>query len=117
MSLNEMSKKDFKKIRHRTEADNPVICDAIVVMPLKKIHDSGYSCMRIIAVDYNDKLTCVVSENSDVIDFRGYEHLRMECLKKSRLFCFWYSCGGKMRCDNTDASTFMVGEYNSEQTA
>ena len=79
--------------------------DSIIIIPLDKIHDSGYKCMKFVLCKSNKIVGCV-GGNSDIIHFngiggyglnhdiinrKGYDY-RIDCLPCGflRLFCADY---------------------------
>jgi len=80
MNIDKMTRKQFEKLPHR-EWSEEVVCDSIIILPLKEMHDSGYRCMDFVAVKEN-KAICLLSGGSDVIHIDGIAGLGKDWLKK-----------------------------------
>jgi len=61
--------KKFRELPTRKH-DETILCDCLVILPTRKIHDSGFRCMDAVAVVGNEPL-CLVSGVSDVIHIDG----------------------------------------------
>ena len=70
MKITEMKKTDFYKVPSRKRFDEPVICDTLVILPQRGLHDSGYRLMDFCAC-VDGEPVCRVSGCSDVIKFDG----------------------------------------------
>ena len=85
--------------------------DCVVIVTRRKVHDSGFRCMKFILVDENEKIVGVVGGGSDVIHINGFGGYgkredawrtktmpvyswRMDCLKKSGCLRLW--CGKEL---------------------
>lgn len=108
IKINDMTRKQFEAVLYRTDWKQQIVCDYIVIMPSKKMHDSGYRYMDFVMVK-DGKPLCRSSECSDVIHIDGmggygytnrkeilnYSDLverkawSIDCLKKSGLLRMW----------------------------
>ena len=102
-----MSKRDFENVPPRKSFDEDIgLIDSIVILPSKKLHDSGFGLMDFVAVR-NEKPICRLSGCSDVIHIGGiggghfnningnYSFVHdngvwsIDCLPKSGLLRLW----------------------------
>lgn len=131
MNITEMTKKDFESLRHRNRDEN-VICDSIIILPSRRLHDSGYRCMDFVAVKDIEPI-CLLSGCSDVIHIEGvggygdnwlnkYNNVpslvppsswSIDCLPKSGLLRIWPS-SRKIRCGSA-LSSFEIFSINEEK--
>lgn len=70
MNINQMKRKDFERLPHRKWDEDIGEFDSLVILPLRKKHDSGFRLMDFVAVK-DDKPTCLLSGCSDVIHIEG----------------------------------------------
>jgi len=70
MNVNDMTRKEFDALPWRQEFDSELICDNLVILPLKTRHDSGYRCMDFVACN-GDEPVCRVAGGSDVLHIDG----------------------------------------------
>ncbi len=109
MKIDDMTRKDFEAVPWRKDWCSPIKCHSMVILPSRKIHDSGYRCMDFVAIDKNGIPICRLSGCSDVIHIEGiggYGYKWMErygtcpqqipcaawsidCLPKSGLLRIW----------------------------
>ncbi|MCP4988381.1 MAG: hypothetical protein GY928_20715 [Colwellia sp.] len=87
--INLMTKKEIINVPSRKSWSTKIVCNSLVIIPLRRIHDSGYRCIDLIAVK-SGKPICSLSGISDVIDLGGFfnktdDGWRIECLKTSGL--------------------------------
>jgi hypothetical protein len=107
--INEMTRKEFEAIPPREKWDSEVEFAGLVVLPSRKIHDSGYRCMDFVAIGKDHKPVCRLSGCSDVIHIDGIGGLghrwnekykgvpktippsgwSIDCLAKSGLLHMW----------------------------
>jgi hypothetical protein len=115
ITINNMMRKQFEAVPHREKWDEHITCDCIVIMPTRKMHDSGYRAMDFVAIK-DGKPLMRLSGCSDVIHIDGiggggykrqYSDLvkrkswSIDCLKKSGLLRMWVNqcnliCGGSL---------------------
>ena len=69
MNIYRMKQSDFKDIPLKEDIE-PVIFDSLVIIPSKRIHDSGWRTMDFIAVKHNEPLF-KISGNTDVLNIDG----------------------------------------------
>lgn len=104
-----MTRKDFDAVPFRKDWKEEILCDCLVILPQRRLHDSGYRCMDFVACKGNEAI-CRLSGCSDVMHFDGiggYGHKwldkyhtvpsltppidwNIDCLPKSgllRIFC------------------------------
>jgi hypothetical protein len=127
MNVNEMTRKQFEELEHR-EWDKEIVCSGLVIIPgrASNMHDSGYRCMDLVAVD-GDKAVCLLAGGSDVIHVDGiggygdnwlekYKTIpsmtppiswSMDCLPKSGLLRMW-AAGHKLRIPPAHSSFEML---------
>lgn len=77
-----LTKKDFRDIPHRGWAKD-VYCDSIVIIPEAEMHDSGFRCMQIVAME-GDTPVYKCAGGSDAIHINGiggYGELNSEAYK------------------------------------
>ena len=109
-NIREMTIKEFRALPYRKKWNKDVVCDSIILLPERRLHDSGFRCIDFIAV----RDECAIfrlSGCSDVLHLDGiagfgYKWLakyggcpatippsgwQMDCLPKSGLFRIWPS--------------------------
>lgn len=103
--INEMTQQDFKSVKYRASFNNDIgVFEALVVLPGRKIRDSGYRCLDFVAVK-DESALFRLSGYSDVVDFNGIGGYGewtgrlsnpipgvswcMDCLPKSGLLRIW----------------------------
>ncbi len=65
------SRKDFEELPNISELkERPEIIDSLVILPTRRMHDSGYRIMHF-AVIVNDKPVCKMMGCSDVMKIGG----------------------------------------------
>lgn len=70
ISINNMTRKQFEAVPYRSHWGEYVTCDCVVIVPMRKIHDSGYRYMDFVAIK-DEKPLCRLSGCSDVIHIDG----------------------------------------------
>ena len=110
-----MTRKEFEALPSR-KWNEEIICDTVIILPSRRLYDSGYRCLDFVAVNSKNEPLCLLSGCSDVIYFDGiggygdnwinkYGHCpslippsgwKMDCLPKTGLLRFW--CDGKIKC-------------------
>ncbi len=71
MDVNNMTKKDFLKVKHRKSFNENIgAFDSLILIPTRRKHDSDYMCMEYIAVK-NNKPLCRIGGYSDVLHIDG----------------------------------------------
>jgi hypothetical protein len=113
LKITEMTRTDFLKLPHRHDWGKEFICRSLVILPMGRLHDSGYRCIDFVAVDKENEPICRLSGCSDVIHFDGiggygYNWINkaqgvprlvepsawnIDCLKKSGLLRIFPSSG------------------------
>jgi hypothetical protein len=121
MNINKMKRSEFEALPHR-KWNQEVVCNSLIILPLRRMHDSGYRCMDFVAI-VGENPVCLLSGCSDVIHLDGvggYGYKWMEkynavpnsilpsgwsvdCLAKSGLFRIWPS-SGKILCASSLSS-------------
>lgn len=81
MDINKMKRKDFEGLPHRKWNNDVGEFDSLVILPLRRRHDSGYRCMDFVAVK-GDEPVCLLSGCSDFIHIEGIGGLGYGWLKK-----------------------------------
>lgn len=122
-----MTRKQFEVIPHREKWNEHVTCDSIVILPTKRMHDSGYRAMDFVAIK-DMKPLCRVAGHSDVIHIEGiggggykkeYSELverkswSIDCLKKSGLLRMWVN-GCDLICGSS-LSSFEIWSVKTEE--
>lgn len=125
MDINEMTRKQFNELPSR-EWDEEIICDSIIILPLRSMHESGYRCMDFVAVKDGEPI-CLISGGSDVLHIDGIGGYgnkwgdgvpksvfpagwNIDCLAKSGLLRLW--CKGRILC-GAALSSFEI--YRTEE--
>ena len=129
MNIDEMTRKDFDKLPLIKRFNEEIIYDALIILPTRIIHDSGYRCMDFIAVREN-KPICRLSGCSDVINIEGIGGFgkdgsekyhacpkmippiawSIDCLPKSGLLRIWPS--NRNMVDGGSLSSFEIYSIN-----
>lgn len=63
------TRKEFEALPYR-EWNEEIVCDSLVILPTRRMHDSGFRCMDFVAIRGN-KPICRCSGCSDVIHLGG----------------------------------------------
>lgn len=105
--VNTMTRKEFEALPCRPDWKENIECAAIIILPSRRMHDSGYRCMDFVAVSREGEPVCRLSGCSDVLHIDGIagvgEYLlergfnanppiaawTMDCLPKSGLLRLW----------------------------
>ena len=105
--IDDMTRKEFEALPFREDWGKSDDFDALIILPTRRIHDSGYRCLDFIGVRKNVAV-CRLSGCSDVIHFDGIGgyrigwpgregltqgHWNIDCLKKSGLLRIWTDTG------------------------
>ena len=83
--ISQMNRKDFLSIPDRKQWDKQIGCDSIVMIPMGKLHESGYTLIKAVACQ-NEVPVCCVTTSSDLLTFFNSGRLKIDCLPKSKLF-------------------------------
>lgn len=71
MKITEMTRKDFEALPYRDSWNSTIKdIDSIVILPLRRKHDSGYQCMDFIACKEEEAI-CRLAGGSDVLHIEG----------------------------------------------
>lgn len=107
MKPENMSRKDFEKVKSRNRFDSQeIFFDYLVLLPTRRKHESGWRMIEVIGCTF-EKAVCKVAEYSDVIHIEGIggygewngripskvkpRSWQMDCFLKSGLFRLWVS--------------------------
>lgn len=121
LTIENMTRKDFEALPHRGWNEG-IEFTSLVILPMRKLHDSGFRCLDFVAVKTNVPV-CRLSGCSDVIHIDGiggYGHNWLEkysgcpkaipptgwsidCLPKSGLLRMW-PMSNKMTCGSALSS-------------
>lgn len=101
-----MTRKDFEALPYRERWDKPVEFRSFVILPSKRIHDSGYRMMDYIACNSKEPM-CRLSGASDVLHILSSKIISIECLPKSGLLHVFIRSGGKFQASD-DLSSFDI---------
>ncbi|MCL2480154.1 MAG: hypothetical protein FWF38_00430 [Spirochaetaceae bacterium] len=91
----QFARKDFENLPYRKRWNEDIKRDSVVILPLRKTHDSGYRVMDFVAVKKMIPI-CKCSGYSDVLHIGGISTVlnnnawSIDCLPKSgliRIFC------------------------------
>lgn len=66
-----MTRKEIEAIPERKDWTEHTLCTSLVIIPLRRKHDSGYRMMDFLAVGFGDLPICRVSGISDVLHIDG----------------------------------------------
>jgi hypothetical protein len=69
--VNRLYRWQFRLIPRLTTTQAEVECSSFVILPSRRMHDSGYRCMGFVLVDPEARPMGLVSGYSDVIHFDG----------------------------------------------
>ena len=129
MDILKMKRKDFERLGRRKWSEDIGEFDSLIILPLKRRHDSGYRLLDFVAVKKGEPI-CLLSGCSDVIHIEGiagfgFDWLRrynecpklvpptewsIDCLPVSGLFRMF--CRGKMKA-GTALSSFEIYQVKS----
>lgn len=70
MNVCNLTKEDFQKVPDR-KWDEVITCNSFVIIPTGELHDSGFQCMEIVALDDKHNPMCKCSGCSDVVNLDG----------------------------------------------
>ena len=84
MDIVKMKRKDFDNMPHHKCGEDIGEFDCLIILPLRRRHESGYRCMDFVAVRGNEPI-CLLSGCSDVIEIDGIGGYGIDWLEK-------YSC-------------------------
>ena len=68
--ISEMTRRDFEELPYRESWDEEVECSSLVVLPSRRLHDSGYRCMAFVLCQENIAFMRV-GGGSDVVHIEG----------------------------------------------
>lgn len=91
-TVNDMTRKELEALPHRKWSEE-IVCRSIVILPLRRKHDSGFRCMDFVAVDDQNQAMGLLAGGSDVVHIDGIGGLKqikhsawnIDCLPKSGL--------------------------------
>jgi len=69
-SIRDMTRKEFEELPHRESWDEEVECNSLILLPTRRLHDSGYRCIDMVACQ-DDIAFCRVAGGSDVVNIEG----------------------------------------------
>lgn len=67
--INEMTRKEFEELPSREDWSEDVYADCLVILPKRRLHDSGYRCLDYVAVSKERMIR--VAGCSDVMHIDG----------------------------------------------
>lgn len=70
-SITEMTRKEFEALPYREKWNKDVICRSIVILPLRKLHESKWRCMDYVAISEKGEPICRLSGRSDSLALDG----------------------------------------------
>lgn len=71
MNIMQMKKSDFKKLKKRSWGEDIGEFNALVLIPTRRKHDSGFMCMEFAAIGLEGKPICRLGGGSDVVHIGG----------------------------------------------
>lgn len=80
-NINLMTRKEFEVLPSRKWDEDIGLFDTLVILPSRRLHDSGYRCIDFVAVR-GDKAICRLSSCSDVIHIEGIGGYGFDWLKR-----------------------------------
>lgn len=85
MDINKMSRKQFSKLPIIDDLETNVPVNSIVLLPSKKIHDSGYRSYKVVVCWESQPIG--ICKRTDILDlhFKNKVDLKIDCLNKSKL--------------------------------
>jgi len=110
--ISNMTRKEFLEVPPRCNWASPEYCTSVVVVPTRRMHDSGFRCMIVVAC-MDGYPVARVTECSDVINLKSYDYCNsgrmidvtkipyawnVECLRKSGLLNFWTNMKLEVEC-------------------
>ena len=123
MKVSNMTRKQFDQLP-QAEYGKEMDFAALVIMPTRRMHDSGYRCMDFAAVDIYDEAICRISGCSDVLHLDGiggYGHRwtriptsvpvsgwTFDCLPKSGLLRLFVMKPGGIHWDGLSLSSLEI---------
>jgi len=129
--ISEWTRKDFDAWRNAF--DEELECTSIVILPLRRLHDSGYRCMDFVAVNHG-KPICRCAGGSDVLHIDGIggcgqwtaqaglplfvkpKGWSIDCLRTSGLLQLWPSKAGcNLRIGSALSSFEVFGVEKKEE--
>jgi len=95
--INKWTRSMFEALPERPSWNEDVECYGIVILPSRRLHDSGYRMLDFIALGEKSTPICRLSGCSDVIHLDGISAMlstrktawNIDCLKKSGLLRLW----------------------------
>jgi len=130
-NIMEWTRKEFEALPKRKSFNTPIECDTLVILPTRRIHESGWRMMDFVAVS-NGKPICRCSGCSDVLDIDGIGGYginqnittgivkaaawKIDCLPKSGLLRI--DCNYKIKVGYalSDFEIFATNKLHSEDT-
>ena len=82
MNVYKMTKSELEKIQPFRNADK---FDYLVILPTRRLHDSGYRQLQILFCDKNNEIVAKADTGTDVIHYFGYKSLSIDVLSNG---CF-----------------------------
>ena len=79
-TINEMTQAEFRALPYRSEGQ--VTGHSLIILPSRRLHDSGYRLLDFVLVSRKDKALCRVSGCSDVLHIDGIGGIGKDWLKR-----------------------------------
>jgi hypothetical protein len=98
------TRKQLKELPERKWGTEVAPFDSIIILPTRRIHDSGYACMDFIGCR-NGKAIIRLSGRSDALHLQG-DSWNMDCIPKSQLLQF-FNFKGKIKAGVAVSSFFV----------
>ncbi len=81
-NVKNMTRREFESLPLRAKWNEKIYCSSIVILPLRRRHDSGYRLMDFVAVDKDNVAICRLSGCSDVLHIEGIGGYGYDWLKR-----------------------------------
>lgn len=77
IDIYKMTKSELEKIQPFRNADK---FDYLVILPTRRLHDSGYRQLQILFCNKNNEIVAKSDTGTDAINYFGYKHLSIDVL-------------------------------------
>ena len=94
--INDWTRKEFEALRERRRHEDIGEFDSLIILPTRRLHESGFRCMDYVAV-IGEEPICRLSGCSDLICLDKMTGGKIDCLKGSGLLSIFTQ--GKLKVD------------------
>lgn len=77
MNVYKMKKSELEELQPFRDANK---FDYLVILPTRRLHDSGYRQLQILFCNKNDEIVAKSDTGTDVINYFGYKNLSIDVL-------------------------------------